>query len=155
MPVAGRWRHRGTNLSCEGSSNNLSPLRSNPDSACRSRPIVSKCPRAERSGDLSGKLASDAGHRKRPARRCKMFFGGQQQQGFPKGKLTQISPISVNLSQTPKYKRERVLAENTGAGNCADTSRHTIAHQMLDARARPATPGAGVLPNFGVRVYSR
>jgi hypothetical protein len=56
-----------------------------------------KCPSEERSGESSGKLASDAHHHKHPARRCKKFFGGQQQRGFPNGKLTRISTISANL----------------------------------------------------------
>jgi hypothetical protein len=37
-----------------------------------------KCPSEELSGESSGRFASDARHHKRPARRCKDFFGGQQ-----------------------------------------------------------------------------
>jgi len=47
----------------------------------------------------------------------------------------------------------RALAENIGRVEVSETAvpSHT---QEAGREARPATPGTGVLPNFGVRVYS-
>ena len=49
----------------------------------------------------------------------------------------------------------RALAENFVRTEYSATFGWAGTTKLLAARARPATPGAGVLPNFGVRVNYR